>query len=89
MIQHPNPLKQIIDDIKARLDNIENELKTMKWVSSEALKIVEQNELLIKALALDLEELANVRFKHSTDPVALLKPERKIIRKRIKSKNNE
>jgi len=83
MIQHPNPLKQIIDDIKARLDNIENEVKTIKWIASEALKIVEQNELIIKTLALDLEELANVRFKPTADPVITLKPERKISRKRI------
>lgn len=82
MIQHPNPLKQIIDEIKVRLDDLETEMKNIKWISTESLKIVEENELLIKSLALDIEELANVRFKRSLDPVAALKPERKIIRKR-------
>lgn len=82
MIQHPNPLKQIIDEIKARLDELETEMKNIKWISTESLKIVEENELLIKAMALDIEELANVRFNRSPDPVVGLKPERKIIRKR-------
>ena len=81
MIQHPNPLKQIIDEIKTRLDELETEMKNIKWISTESLKIVEENELLIKSLALDLEELANIRFKRSADPVVALKPERKIIRK--------
>jgi hypothetical protein len=81
MIQHPNPLKQIIDEIKTRLDELETEMKNIKWISTESLKIVEENELLIKAMALDIEELTNVRFKHSLDPVVGLKPERKIMRK--------
>ena len=85
MIQHPNPLKQIIDDIKARLDVLEVDMKTIKWISSEALKMVEQNELVIKGLSEDIQEVASIRIKRNTDPVVALKPERKIIRKRIKT----
>jgi len=85
MIQHPNPLKLIIDDIKARLDDIESQLKEIRWISAESLKMVENNELIVKRLSSDLEELATVRIRRSADPVAALKPLRKIIRKRIKT----
>lgn len=75
MIQHPNPLKQIIDDIKARLDMLEADMKTAKWTVTESLKIAEQNELAIDSISRILQQ----------DPVEMRKPINKGGRPKVQS----
>jgi len=64
MIQHPNPLKQIIDDIKLRLDDLETETKSIKWSVVQAMQIAEQNEQAIDTISRILQQ----------DPKAMRKP---------------
>jgi DNA polymerase III delta prime subunit len=77
MIQHPNPLKQIIDDIKARLDMLEADMQTTKWTVTESIKIAEQNELAIDSISRILQQ----------DPVEMRKPINKGGRPKVQSEN--
>ena len=77
MIQHPNPLKQIIDDIKARLDVLEVEMKTTKWTVTESIRIAERNEFAIDSISRLLQQ----------DPDAMREPINKGGRPKAKPEN--
>ena len=77
MIQHPNPLKQIIDEIKARLEALENEIKTTKWTVTESIQIAERNEFAIDSISRLLQQ----------DPELMRKPINKGGRPKIKPEN--
>jgi hypothetical protein len=50
-------LNTIIKDITSRLGALEQEFKNLKWLTEEALKLFEANQLLVDCLSARIDKL--------------------------------
>lgn len=50
-------INEIIDDLNARVAQLESEMKNVKWIASECLKMVENTEAGMYNLLCQIDEL--------------------------------